>query len=131
VRNYLNANIPGFVHDKPLFTCHRECPSRRRIDHRLILGDTIIAVETDERQHKGYNPKDEADRYDDLYMAFSGKWVFIRFNPDAYTEKGRRRNPNLATRMPTLHQEIERQIHRVKNGENRDLIEIVKLFFDE
>jgi hypothetical protein len=39
----------------------------------------LRCVETDENAH---NEKDEEIRYDDLYMVHSGKWIFIRFNPD-------------------------------------------------
>ncbi len=37
-------------------------------------------METDEFGHRGYDPKDEEIRYDDVYMIHSGKWIFIRFN---------------------------------------------------
>ena len=30
---------------------------------------------------------DEDTRYNDLYMAYSGKWIYIRFNPDKYKDK--------------------------------------------
>jgi len=42
----------------------------------------MLAVETDEFAHKGYDKTNEEIRYDDLYMIHSGKWIFIRFNPD-------------------------------------------------
>ena len=38
-------------------------------------------------KHSSYDKEDEKIRYDDLYMVFSGKWVFIRFNPDSYMRK--------------------------------------------
>jgi len=41
-----------------------------------------LADETDEHAHQGYDEKDEDIRYNDLYMVHSGKWVYIRFNPD-------------------------------------------------
>ena len=47
----------------------------------------MLAVEVDEGQHKGKSYRDEAEaRYNDLAMAFGGKWVFIRFNPDSYVD---------------------------------------------
>jgi hypothetical protein len=33
----------------------------------------MLAVETDENAHRGYDEKDEEIRYDDLYMIHSGK----------------------------------------------------------
>ena len=60
--------------------------SRRRPDLLLDLGYQIIIVEVDENQHSSYDKKDEDIRYDDLYMIHSGKWIFIRFNPDGYKD---------------------------------------------
>ena len=37
----------------------------------------------------------------------------------------------LYTRLPVLHREIEKQITRIKNEENNELLEIVKLYYDE
>ena len=82
VRNAININFEGFVHDRPLYTDNCNCTHRRRIDHRKLIGNTILAVETDEFGHRGYDQKDEEIRYDDLFMIHSGKWIFIRFNPD-------------------------------------------------
>ena len=97
----------------------------------MLIGNTILAVETDERQHRGYNIKDEEDRYDDLYMVHSGKWVFIRFNPDSYVNKKVvRNNPHINKRLPILLNEINLQIDRIKKYENIDLVETIKLFFD-
>lgn len=82
VRNAINEHFEGFIHDMPLYTGHCDCSMRRRIDHRILLGATLLCVETDEFAHKGYDPLDEEIRYDDLFMVHSGKWIFIRFNPD-------------------------------------------------
>jgi hypothetical protein len=130
VQNFLNENMKGFIHDKPIYTSHCDCTHRRRIDHRLLINNTLIAVETDERQHRGYNLQDEQDRYDDLYMVFGGKWIFIRFNPDSYIENGKRKNPDIKKRFPILLEEIKKQIQRIKEEKNTELVEIVKLYFD-
>jgi hypothetical protein len=87
VRNHINENFDGFVHDKPIYTGNCDCTHRRRIDHRKLIGNTILAIETDEFGHRGYDTKDEEIRYDDLYMIHSGKWIFIRFNPDSNVSK--------------------------------------------
>ena len=131
-RDYINENFEGFQHDKPLYTGNCECTNRRRIDHRILIGNTLLCVETDENQHKSYNKKDEEIRYDDLYMLHSGKFVFIRFNPDKYINtKNKSVNPMLYTRLPVLKEEIERQIERIKKEENTDLLEIIKLYYDD
>lgn len=130
VRDYIDTHFEGFIHDKPLFTPHCDCTIRRRIDHYRIFDGTILAIETDEHQHRGYDPEEERLRYDDIYMGFSGKWIFIRFNPDAFIdEAGVRRDPPLNDRLPLLHSMIDRHIDRIEKHENDDLIEIHRLFY--
>ena len=130
VRNYLNINYTGFIHDQTIYTENCECTHRRRIDHRKIIKNTMLAIETDEGQHKGYDKKDEEIRYDDLVMVFTGNWIFIRFNPDSYIDnKGNKQNTQLETRLEVLKNVIDEQIRKIEDGENR-MIEIIKLFFD-
>jgi hypothetical protein len=95
---------------------------RRRIDHRKLIGATLLCVETDEFAHRGYDEKDEEIRYDDLYMVHSGKWVFIRFNPDA-------RGVDMEDKLIRLMTEIHTQIERIEREENDGLVEIIKLFY--
>jgi hypothetical protein len=131
VRDYINENFDGFQHDKPIYTGNCDCLHRRRIDHRILIGNTLLCIETDENQHKGYNKPDEEIRYNDLFMIHSGKFVFIRFNPDKYTNiKNKSVNPMLYTRLPILKEEIEKQIERINNEENNELLEIIKLYYD-
>mgnify|MGYP000465763397 CR=1 FL=1 len=131
VRDYINTIFDGFQHDKSLFTGGCDCTHRRRIDHRKLIENTLLCIETDEKQHKYYDKKDEKDRYEDLYMVFSGKWIFIRFNPDKYTnKKGVRKNPTIARRLFKLKEEIEKQIKRIQNEENKELVEISYLYYD-
>jgi hypothetical protein len=127
VRDYINYHFDGFIHDKPiLYGC--DCVHRRRIDHRKLIGNTILAIETDENQHKLYDAKDEKARYNDLVMAFTCKWIFIRFNPDRYRlTNGSVKNPTMATRLRELHAEIDRQ----KSNENTKLLEEIYLYYDE
>ena len=132
VQNYINLNFEGFQHDKPLYTGNCDCTHRRRIDHRKLIGNTLLCIETDEEQHKGYDKDDEEIRYDDLYMLHSGKFIFIRFNPDKFKDKnGKSINPMMYTRLPILKEEIEKQIKRIENEENKELLEIIKLYYDE
>ena len=91
----------------------------------------MLCIETDERQHKGYNTKDEEIRYDDLYMLHSGKFIFIRFNPDKYINKnGTKVDPCMKKRMGDLHNEINIQIDRIYAEQNEELLEIHYLFYD-
>ena len=131
VRNFINDNFQGFQHDKTLFTGHCDCTIRRRIDHRKLIGNTLIAIETDENQHKSYDKMNEETRYDDLYMGFGAKWIYIRFNPDKYKSlNGKNKNPTIATRLFTLENEINKQINRIENDENNDLVERIYLYYD-
>jgi hypothetical protein len=132
VRDFINSRFEGFLHDESLWTGNCDCTHRRRIDHRILIGSTLLCVETDENQHKRYDQIDEMYRYDDLAMIHGGKFVFIRFNPDKYYNgSGKSVNTPLYSRLPVLEHEIGKQIARIRGGENEDLVEIVHLFYDE
>ena len=89
-------------------------------------------METDENQHKSYDKMDEEIRYNDLMMIHGGKWIYIRFNPDKYINKhGKRKNPTIASRLFKLKQEIEKQIERIYNEENTELLERIYMYYDE
>ena len=122
VRNELNDHFDGFVHDTTLWTSGCDCTHRRRVDHRKLVDGTLLCVETDEHAHSGYDERDEVVRYDDLYMAYSGKWIFIRFNPDG-------RGVNMEDKLARLMEEVETQIGRIERSENTELVEIFKLFY--
>ncbi len=130
VRDYINVNFEGFQHDTPLWIGGCDCTHKRRIDHRKLIGNTLLCIETDENQHKNYDKIDEELRYDDLMMIHGGKFIFIRFNPDKYKEKGKSKNPTISKRLPVLKIEIERQINRIEKEENSELVEIIKLYYD-
>ena len=122
VRNTINENFKGFIHDSTLYTGGCNCSHRRRIDHRKLIGNTILAIETDEFAHSGYDEKDEEIRYDDLYMIHSGKWVFIRFNPDG-------KGVDMSDKLEKLIETIQDAIDRIENDENTELLEIVKMYY--
>ncbi len=96
---------------------------RRRIDHRKLIGNTILAIETDEFGHRGYDQKDEEIRYDDLFMIHSGKWIFIRFNPDDNISK-----VDIDDKIDKLIEIMNECILRIENNENTELVEIYKLY---
>ena len=130
VRNFITNNYEGFQHDLPLYVGDCDCSTRRRIDHRKLINNTMLCIETDEFQHKNYNKQDEIKRYNDLYLQFSSKFIFIRFNPDKYIENGVIKNTMIAKRLTKLKDTIDEQIKRISNNGNKDLIEIVYLFYD-
>ena len=122
VRNAINDKFDGFIHDNPLYTGDCDCTHRRRIDHRKLIGNTILAIETDEFGHRDYDKKDEEIRYNDLYMIHSGKWIFIRFNPDGD------KRVDMEDKLENLIDTIAEQIGRIENEENQELLEIIKLY---
>jgi len=131
VRDFINSNFESFQHDKTLEYGGCDCSNRRRIDHRKLINNTLLCIETDENQHKQYNKKDEQDRYNDLLSTFTCKYIFIRFNPDSYNNKnGKKCNPSISTKLLILKEEIDKQIKRIENEENIDLLEIKYLYFD-
>lgn len=134
VVNYISTHIEGFYHDKPLYVnleggC---CPSKRRIDLRKLINGTLLCIEIDENQHRGYHHINEEERYNDLYMDFSGKYIFIRFNPDHYKDhEGNYKNPRLTSRLPKLLENVKNHINRINSEENQELVEIYHLYYDK
>ena len=131
VKDFINEHFNGFIHDKMLSTGHCDCSIRRRPDHRKLIGNTLLVIETDENQHKSYIKMDEDTRYDDLFMGYAGKWIYIRFNPDKYnTKSGKKKDPDLKNRLIVLRNVIEKQIKRIQNEKNKELVERIYLFYD-
>jgi hypothetical protein len=132
VRSYLDSHFKEFVHDRPLETAHCVCSHRRRIDHRRLIGNTLLCVETDENFHKYYDPDDEDARYHDVITAFGGKLCFVRFNPHKFNLDDRYdHGPPLAERLERLRAEVLRQIGRLERGENSALLEVWHLYYPE
>jgi len=131
VRDFINANYHGFNHDKILEYGGCDCLTRRRIDHRKLIGNTLLCIETDENQHKSYSKEDEEARYNDLLVNFTCKYIIIRFNPDSYVnKKGVKTNPYISARLEELKKEMDKQIKRIENNENSELLEVVHLYYD-
>ena len=133
VKMFINEKFSNFIHDTCIWTGNCDCSHRRRIDHRILIGNTLLCIETDEFQHKKYKDKDnyEEIRYNDLYMIHGGKFIFIRFNPDKFVdEKGVRQVIEMDEKLEVLEKEIRKQMNRIKNNKNDELLEIIYLFFD-
>jgi len=54
-------------------------------------------------------------------MIHSGKWIFIRFNPDGD------KKIDMEDKLVKLIDTIEEQISRIENDENQHLLEIIKI----
>ena len=55
-------------------------------------------------------------------MVHSGKWLFIRFNPDG-------KGVDMDDKLTRLVEEIHVQMKRIEKEENTELLEVVKLFY--
>jgi len=65
-------------------------------------------------------------------MDYSGKYIFIRFNPDKYTDKyGKTKNPYINSRLQVLENIINKHIKRIEQEGDNDLLEIHHVFYDE
>ena len=128
VRQFLATHYPFFVHNAPIYTHQCDCTNRRRIDHYTLLGNTVLAVETDEHQHRYY--VDDQIRYNDLYMHFSGKWIFIRFNVHAYLDSNTKyRLTSLKVRLRRLQEEIDKQLDIIRR-DSHDLFTVTYLYYN-
>ncbi len=63
-------------------------------------------------------------------MLQGGKMIYIRFNPDPYRENGIIKNPPMEERLIELKKEMDKQILRIKNDENTELLEIIYMYYD-
>jgi hypothetical protein len=133
----LVAQLPysGWVHDKPLYVDFHGgcCATKRRIDLRLLVehetkGVFWLCIEIDEHQHKSYAAGYDEARYNDLFLDFSGRYMFLRVNPDPFRKQGQRLDPPFEAR---LHEVVATIRELIKHGPmGHDLIEITHLFYD-
>jgi hypothetical protein len=130
VRLYLNSHFPDFVHDHAMETKHCVCTNRHRIDHRRLIGNTLLCVETDEKFHRYYDQEDEDARYHDTIMDWEGKLCFLRFNPDKFNLDDRyNHGPPLVDLLERLRAEVTRQICLLEREENNSLLEVWYLYY--
>ena len=127
VRGVIDATFEGFIHNKviPSYGQYNTC--LRQIDHRLQIGNTILAVETDERAHANYDKYDEQRRYNEFTSTYPHKFVFIRFNPHANMEEQHVRT-DFTHKLGVLVRSIRCQMFRIRAGSNVNKLEIMTLF---
>ena len=127
VRDTINATFEGFIHNKIMPSSGRDDNCWRQIDHRLQIGNTILAIETDEHAQAKYDKDDEKRRYDEFTSTFPHKFVFIRFNPHANMEE-QHVNTDFKRKLGVLMRSIRYQMHRIRAGWNLNKLEIWTLF---
>ena len=134
VKDFININYQDFQHNKLLNIGGCDCSHRRFIDHHIIINGCLLAIETDENQHKGYNINNEDNRSNDIMMAYTSPHYFIRFSPNGnYIKDGKKSNPQFTTRLIILKNEIDKVIKFIKSEkiyERENLITNKYLFYD-
>lgn len=63
---------------------------KSRPDILIHLNKHSIIIEIDENQHKFYNPICDEARINNIQEALNRPIIIIRFNPDAYIDKGKK-----------------------------------------
>ena len=128
MRNFINEHYEGFIHNRPMWLYGCDCTQKRRVDHLKLIENVMLAVETGEFGHRGYDKQGKQLRYDDLVCYHTSKWIFIRFNPDNnYSGK----DVDFEDKLERLGQEMDKHIFRIENGDlckSSDLLEIHYLF---
>jgi len=127
VRDTINATFEGFIHNKVIPSSGPNDNCWRQIDHRLHIGNTILAIETDEHAHVNYNKDNEKRRYDEFTSTFPQKILFIRFNPHTNMEE-QHANTDFKHKLGVLMRSIRYQMHRIRAGWNGNKLEIWTLF---
>jgi len=44
---------------------------------RKLINNTLLCVDVDENQHRYLIKSDESNRYEDLFMDLSGKYIYL------------------------------------------------------
>ena len=108
------------------------CATKRRIDLWALVDDTIFAIEIDENQHKDRAPDYEESRYNDLFMHFSGRYIFLRINPDPYKVDGVKQDPSFEDRMAAVEDKLAELLADMDEmAEDAELVTVHHLFYDE
>jgi hypothetical protein len=128
---------PGsnWVWDKPIYVDFSGgcCSTKRRIDLRSLVehkekGLFWLCIEIDENQHKSRAATYEDTRYNDLFVDFSGRYIFLRVNPDPFRYRGCRSNPPFDQRFQIIKDKI---VDLINGGpESTDLVEVHHFFYD-
>lgn len=89
--------------------------SRRRPDFMIDLLTKVIIVEVDENQHRSYDSTCELSRIYELWEDLACRNIcFIRFNPDAYTDKDGKRHPSCFIDRVTNKEELNIRLENLK-----------------
>ncbi len=82
VVNFLKNNNIEFTHNKSIGI---ECGNYRP-DILIDCNSHFIIIEIDENQHEGYDKNCEMARMNNIYISLGLPTIFLRYNPDAFTQ---------------------------------------------
>jgi hypothetical protein len=105
---------------------------KERPDRIYDLDDKIVVIECDEDQHR-YRPCEcEQTRMVNIGQSFGGLPVlFLRWNPDDYSPKNPRKQPEPLTKRNKLLADLIRDIAKNKVKIPNALVSTIQLYFDE
>ena len=108
-----NAGIT-FDREVTVQFCGQANKTLARVDFAIYREWGTVLLEVDECQHQHYAVTCEAARMlnvfaEQMKQGRAGKFHFVRFNPDAYSEGGTKQKTLLKDRLATLLQTIERE----------------------
>jgi hypothetical protein len=147
VTTFVTTNFPDFqwFEDRRIV----DGCSRRRPDLLLDLGYQVLVIEIDENQHQDYDCSCENKRLMELSQDVGHRpLVFIRFNPDGYTNSsgkdvkscwGIQKRTGICIIKAIMKREWENRLKVLKeqieywsNEENKTekIVEVVHLFYD-
>ena len=122
--------------DKPFYASLSGgcCDTKRRIDLWAIIEGYIVAIEIDENQHKYRELNYEEMRYNDLVMDFTGRYVFLRINPDPYKVAGVKHDPSFEERLASVEEKLAEILTDIASGsedDSRKMVDVLHMFYDE
>lgn len=125
IKKALEAAEIDFIHDKMSDPgCHKYRP-----DFTIDCETHIIVVECDEFQHSGYDTNCEFIRMVNIQQGFGGmKTIFIRFNPDGYTNSlGKKIRAGITNlKLNRLISTIETSMAHVPDR----ILSVINLYYD-
>ena len=69
----------------------------------------------------------------ELIMDFTGRFVFLRINPDPFKEHGQRRDPPFEQRLKEAESTLTNILEQVEDcdeDDTQDLVQVSHLFYD-
>ena len=142
-QHFMKQEEYHWVHDQRMMVRYDTggcCDTERRIDLWAVIGHTVVAIEIDEGQHKRYGDieRHEFVRYNDLFVCFGSRFIFVRINPDRYKNALGKKVPirsiaeGLRKRRDKVDEVVQQAIAKAKTDIDPEepMVIVWHLFFD-